>query len=420
MRDRVVGLAVAVLLLGAPWRAAGTEQTARDVQEATDWPTVIATLQRQLAQWPSHVQTRQQLAVAYNNYGVALGDQGQWELAARQLQEALRLDEQSQQFRTNLSAIYVNQARDAASRHQSREALALLDQALTLDPGSVHAYVLRGEIEYDRQRLKEAKAAWERALELDPGQGALVERLRQVSEELPVESQFEQLSQMSFDLRYEEALERPVGFDIRDALLEARRLVGSHFAYWPKHKIVVLIYSAEQFRALRQETPEWVAGQFDGKIRVPMPSAQLPRGQVKQIVFHEYTHALIHDLTNGRCPLWLNEGLAEYEGRTQAAGSLARLAGAVQEERLIPWGGLSDSFAPSRSLEQIGLAYEQAYSVAAFLIERYSFWRIRRILSAVAEGTSWEEVLSRELRMKLSRLEANWRDWLPRFLQQAH
>ena len=399
-----------------PWPGVWADADAAPDPEPADWPSTIARLQQQAQLHPGLAHARQQLATAYNNYGVSLGQQGQWELAARQLEEAIRLDDGNQQFLENLSNSYLHQAHDAYQQQRLTEAAEVAEKALALTPESAQAYSLLGEIEYARQRLKEAKAAWQRAVELDPNQPTVAKRLQQVSEELPVESKFERLSQASFDLRYEEQLERPVGFDIRDALLEARRSVGSDFAYWPSHQIVVLIYSAESFRALREETPEWVAGQFDGKIRVPLPSAQLNQVAVKQILFHEYTHALIHDLTSGACPTWLNEGLAEYEGRTQLAGTVEHLAAASREQRLIPWGELSNHLSTTLPAEEVALAYEQSYSIVAYLVERYGFWRIRRVLKATGEGQAWEQVLSQEYRMKPPRLEAVWREWLPQFL----
>ena len=382
-------------------------------EEPTDWPAAIAELTQAVGEHPGHAAARQQLAVAYNNYGVSLGDRGQWALAIQQLQQAMALDSANQQFRENLTKVFFNQAQDAYQRHQVLEAVSALDQAITLTPNFPQGYALRGEIEYNRQKLKEAKAAWQRALALDPTQTALAERLRQVTQELPVESKFERLSQASFDLRYEEVIEHPVGFDVQETLLEARRLVGTDFACWPRHKLVVLIYSAESFHALRQETPDWVGGQFDGKIRVPMPSSQLNQATVKQILFHEYTHALVYDLTKGQCPTWMNEGLAEYEGRTQQAGSVARLARAYDTQRWIPWTELSAHISTSLPAEEVALAYEESYSIVAYLVKRYGFWRIRRILKAIAEGRSWDAALGEETRLTLDRLEANWRDWLP-------
>ena len=410
--------AIGVLLISsAGFTRAAAPEGQEPSEEPTDWPATISKLQDQLYHWPDHAPTRRQLATAYNNYGVSLGRQGQWDAAIRQLEEAIRFDDANEQFRHNLANLYCNQAQAAYERHQSREALLAIDKALALSPQLAAAYTLRGQIEYDQQQLKDAKASWQRALELDSSQAHLAERLRQVTQELPVESKFERLSQAYIDLRYAEELPSPVGFDLRDVLLEARREVGSHLLSWPAHKIVVLIYSAASFRALRAETPDWVAGQFDGKIRVPLPGTQLSQQAVRQILFHEYTHALIHDLTSDHCPTWLNEGLAEYEGRSQAPGSLRLLQEATQTKTLIPWEELSDHIAMTRPAQDVELAYQQSYSLTAYLIDRYSFWRMRRILKSVGEGRPWQQVLTDELHLKLSRIEADWRQWLPAFLK---
>jgi len=260
--------------------------------------------------------------------------------------------------------------------------------------------------------VKEAQAAWKRALELDPALVDIQKRLEQLNQELPVESHFGRLSQAYFDIRYTEGLERSTGFDIQETLLEARRTTGSDFAFWPKHKLVVLVYSAEQFRALRQDTPDWVAGQYDGKIRVPLPNSDLDRNAVTRILFHEYTHALVHEVANNRCPTWFNEGLAEYEAWKNEQPPLSALRQAVANGQLIPWNDLSSRFSTEASAQEVVLAYEQSYSIVRYLVERYGFWRIRRILSAVGAGAPLDDILPKEFHIKLIRLEADWRKWL--------
>ena len=413
---QILAMATIFALMVSSRSVQGADQT-EDGEGPVDWPALISRLQQRVYDHPGLAQARHQLATAYNNYGVQLGQEGQWNLAVRQFQEAIRLADDDQQFKRNLANVRMNQAYDAYQRHQIPEALQALDQTVTLDPELVQAYVLRGQIEYDRQQLKEAKAAWERAVALDPSQTELAQRLKQVTQELPVESKFERLSQSYFDLRYEEQVERPVGFDIRDALYEARRTVGSDFAYWPDRKFVVLIYSAESFRALRQEVPDWVGGQFDGKIRVPLPSAQLDQAIVRQVLFHEYTHALVHDLAKDACPTWLNEGLAEYEGRTQAPGDLTLLAGARDAGQLIPWLQLSEHITGGESAQAVGLAYEQSYSIIAYLAAQHGFWRFRRLLKTIGEGTPWLAAMEQEYHLKLTRLEGRWQAWLPEWLK---
>ena len=389
----------------------------KEPDKAADWPSTIARLQQEIYRQPGLAYNREQLAIAYNNYGVELGNEGRWELAVSQLQEALRIDNTNQQAKDNLARIYLNHAYMVYKQHQNQEALEAIDQAIRANPNLGAAYALKGEIEYGSQKLKEAKASWERSLQLDPSQKELQQRLTQLVQELPVESGFERLSQASFDVRYQEGLQPSIGFDVRDVLLEARREVGSDFAYWPKHKVVALVYSADSFHALRQETPEWVGGQFDGKIRVPLPNRQMSPQMVRQILYHEYTHAVIYDLTGGNCPTWLNEGLAEYEGRKQLAGPVAQLLKAHEQEKLIALSELSEHFSVALPVDVIGLAYQEAYSVASYFIQRYGFWRMRRALKAISDGEPWEKVFEEEFHQKLKTLQSNWQRWLPEFLK---
>ena len=404
-------LAAWLILAPAGAWAAAPSPTASPAAK-TDWPTVIAQLRDRLDHMSSDADARHQLAIAYNNYGVELADAGKFSDSIRQLQEAVRLEPQDAQFQTNVALIHLKAAQTAYQEQRMDEARTLVASAIKASPDRPEAYALLGEIEYHSQHLKEAKTAWEHAVKLNPELPTVQDKLKQVSQELPVESDFEKVSQAYFDVRFTDQLKRSTGYDIRDALLKARREVGSDFSLWPTGKLIVLVYGAEQFRQLRKDTPEWVAGQFDGKIRVPLPGNGFDEIAVVRTLYHEYTHALIHEIAGNRCPTWLNEGLAEYEGWRSQTAPWARLRHAVTAGLLIPWDRLSAGFSPGVSAEEVGLAYEQSHSIARYLVERYGFWRMRRILKAVADGADLDETLASELHMKLPRLQAAWRTWL--------
>ncbi len=416
MSNRWKGLVVLVGVLLYGWSlqpARGWTANAKEsASEQQDWPAVIMKLREQLSATPNFVATRKQLAVAYNNYGVTLAGQGKLDEAIRQLEQAQQLDAANAQFRENLVRVYLQAAQVVYQQHRFEEMRQLIDRALALDARSAQAYLLLGELEYNSQRLPQAKAAWEQALKLDPSLKIAQERLQRVSKELPVESKFEKLSQAYFDIRYTENLERATGFDVRDVLLQARRSVGSDFAYWPQQKTIVLVYSAEQFRALRQETPDWVAGQYDGKIRVPLPGKGLDLQAVTRTLVHEYTHAVIHDLVHDRLPTWFNEGLAEYEGWKGSAPAWAVLRQNAKAGTVLPWKDLKDAFSTSLPANVVMLGYEESHSIIRYLVERYGFWRIRQVLKAVDAGTPLETVLETELHTKRTRLEAEWLKWV--------
>lgn len=407
-RAVIVGLVGGFLILGPS-----------SAEEGVDWAEVVEQLEQEAGAAPLDENRREQLAIAHNNYAIHLAEGGGFSSAEQHLQEAIRLEPDDAKFQENLASIYLQRAQRASQQHRITEAREAIAKALTLDPQDSSAYALLGEVEYHSQRLKEARRAWQQAISLDPSRDDVAKRLEQLDQELPVESNFERLSQAYFDIRYTEDLARSKGFDIRDDLLEARRTVGADFQSWPKHKLIVLLYLPEQFRSLRAGTPDWLAGQYDGKVRVPLPGQGLDRAGVRRTLIHEYTHAVIHDVTNGQLPVWLNEGLAEYEAWKGQDPPWPTLKQAVAKEQILPWSRLSTGFSMSLPAGEVALAYEQSHSIVRYLVERYGFWRIRRLLKTLVGGTPIEDAMAKEFHQKPARLETEWRTWLTGLLAQS-
>ncbi len=126
-----------------------------------DWSAVILTLKQQVRSNRGDENLRNQLAVAHNNYAMALGHQKKWEEATRQMEEALRLDRHNTRFKENLGLVHLNHAYQLyqeptreryyqSYRHQ--EAKKLVGKALGLNSKLASAYVLLGDIEYDNQQ----------------------------------------------------------------------------------------------------------------------------------------------------------------------------------------------------------------------------------------------------------------------------
>jgi tetratricopeptide (TPR) repeat protein len=291
--------------------------------------------------------------------------------------------------------------------------------ATHLDPNFAEAYVLLGDVAYDSQNLKEARQMWEKAQTLDPKTKHIDERLNKLTNEQSVEGSFDKMSAAYFDLRFQDGIGRDTGFDVRQHLLDARRLVGSDFRYWPKHQIIVLLYDHETYRKSRTDTPEWSGGAYDGKIRIPVPDKQYMEAWAKQVIYHEYTHALVHDLAGNNCPQWFNEGLAEYQGHRDREARIQQLAAAHAKGTVPTWEELNTYFSASSSAEHAALGYQTAHSIVAYLAERYGFWRLRQVLADLGSGINFQEALEKALKTKPNRIEANWRAWLPRFITRG-
>ena len=390
-----------------------------------NWSAMIQTLKQQVHSNRGDENLRNQLAIAHNYYAMVLGNQKKWEEATRQMEEALRLDRHNARFKENLSLVHLNHAYQlyqepnrthSYQSYRHLKAKGLVEKTLRLNSKLAPAYVLLGDIEYDNQQLPKAELAWQKAQRLDPAINGLASRLDRVGRESKVESKMKSVGDVYFNLRYDDSVKQSSGFDIRRVLREARKDVGRDFRYRPQHKIVVLLYSKEAFGKVRESAPEWVSGIYDGKIRIPVPESQQDLRSVKKTVVHEYTHAVVHELSQGRIPHWFNEGLAEYQAAKYAKTSkpASSLKQALDADELVPWSQIESLF-NGRSIDQVRLGYDQSHSVVAYLAQRYGFWHIPRLLKQMAQGVSFEEALRQEFKFPAERLEKDWKRWLPRF-----
>ena len=382
-----------------------------------DWPAII----KKLEHGGSSRANKQQLSVAYNNYAIQLSNAGDWSEAALKLRKAISLDPRNNRFQRNLGTVYLEHAYALSKERRSsgamlhRQAKSLATKALQYDPSLVAAHLLIGDIEYSNQQLWQARISWTKALKLDPKSSVVRERLERLKSEYAVEKKFDRAGSAYFDLRYQDNIDPTTASDLRSVLRQARKEVGGDFQYWPKHRIVVLIYSPEGFSKVRRG-PDWAAGIYDGKIRVPYPDSEAARAGVRPTLYHEYTHALIHDLTGNRCPVWLNEGIAEFQEAKLRQGSIDLLRVAARIDRLIPLNQLDSGFASSDA-RTAGLAYQQSFSIVSYLADKQGFFRLRRLLQHLAQGDDLDAAFKKEYFVTTDQLESKWRRWLPSFVK---
>ena len=76
---------------------------------------------------------------------------------------------------------------------------------------------------------------------------------------------------------------------------------------------VVFYSKAAYIQAHRHRFSFETIGFFDGQIHVV--SAAHPAGELRSLLFHEYSHAVFREKTGGDRPYWFNEGLAELSER---------------------------------------------------------------------------------------------------------
>ncbi len=379
-----------------------------------DWLAEIKKLERQ----SRTKKTVQQIAVCCNNLALEYERDKDWKNAERYMRKAYDLDRSEKLYHENLAHIYASQAWDLyssrASRHKGgsmhSRAKLLAQRALSFDRNLADAHMLLGRIAYDNQDVSTAKKEFLNVRRVAPSYPGIDEQIDKVNREAKVEKKFTTTRNSFFEIRYSgKNLDKKTANGLKLALDVARQTVGKDYNFRPKHKTVVLIYGRNTYQNLKLG-PHWSGGMYDGKIRLPLDGEHNLKFAVATL-FHEYTHAVIDDLARSNCPRWLNEGLAEIQERKIDPQPDRALPEAIRANRLVNLRALDNSFR-SNDTWMVALAYEQSHSVANYVVERYGYRGVKRILSELANDVPIEIAIRKSLRVSMTRLEADWRSSL--------
>ena len=198
--------------------------------------------------------------------------------------------------------------------------------------------------------------------------------------------------------------------------------VGTVFQCHPRDKVPVSIEDPRQMdtpqaanpiasatstvevgnRTLFSDTslPQWAVACYDnGSIRLTYrPYSDSSTGVLYAIIRHEWTHLLVDLLAQGRCPNWLDEGLAQFIARPLMDSEKTRLQRASRDKHLLPFHLLQKPFRNIQE-KQRRLAYLQSYAITKYLIQQFGFAALRDILKHLGNSkstdTAFQEVFGK-------------------------
>lgn len=376
----------------ASYRSGDVEQALSDLRKAHQLDPYNASITRNLS-------------VALLNRGRQLMQQGQY-------QDAEELFYQGRQLAPENIDFWIDRGHALLALRNYAEAEVDLNEALGMDPEQAVAWQFLGRLYYLTSRLSEAIEAWQEALELDPGNARLREVLAKAHREIQIETKMTRSYAANFVISYDDDNHPDLGDALLEVLNQAYTDVGGDLDYYPSAQVPVLVYTRKDFSRVTL-SPGWAAGAYDGKIRVPVGGVSRVSAPLKGVLFHEYAHVAVRDLTGGNCPTWLNEGLAEQVGRTQFDPPLKVLDTA---ETLLGFSGLSRSW-KNLPAEHVRLAYEQSYSFVHFLIDDYGWYLIGDVLRNLArrmDVAAAFEAAYRSYGLDLKSLQQQWKERLGR------
>ena len=281
------------------------------------------------------------------------------------------------------------------------EAIDLLLPASDHFPRSPDLHMLLGSAFYGQENLDQAISEWNKALALQDN-SRLREAVAKAERERSIAGSFQELRSQHFLLRYEGEAEKLSGAvlnTLEAVFVELERDLD----FYPSETIVVLLYPNEAFRDVTR-SPDWVGALNDGKIRVPVSGLAKMTPELARVLKHELAHSFVRQITQGRCPVWFNEGLAQLEEGATTAVLGSQLARAFAGGRLPQYSALETSFIDLPQ-DQVGLAYAKSLAALEYLRDTQGLGEIDRLLKGISASSSFARLLQNGLRLSYSDFE---------------
>jgi tetratricopeptide (TPR) repeat protein len=193
-------------------------------------------------------------------------------------------------------------------------------------------------------------------------------------------------------------------------LEEAAAKLTAKYRFTPKGPIIIEIFNNHEDFAVRTLGIPGLGALgvcFGFVIAQDSPSAR-EAGEFNwgSTLWHEYTHVITLQMTDYRIPRWFSEGLSVYEERRARPGWgddwNPLFVRAFMERRWFKMADLDAGFQRPKSPQDVPIAYFQASQVCEFIVERYGFDAILRMLAMYRDKARTPDVLQQVLKLSES------------------
>ncbi len=296
-------------------------------------------------------------------------------------------------------------------RGEYTAALDYLDRAQRVAPDSADVAKLAGWADYGLNRIDRAVEQWKRAQRIRPD--AEVQRaLEKAERDQQAESSYREGETRHFTLRYYGGAAPQLAREILRTLEEHFRTIESELNFTPVEPIGVILYTEQAFADITR-APGWAGALNDGRIRVPVQGLASVPDQLSRVLKHELTHSFIQQKTRGRCPVWLQEGIAQWMEGRRSGDSASLLVSAYERKASLPLGEVEGTWM-NLPPQVAGYAYAWSLAVVEYIVETYGMRDIERLLDRVANEASSEAATRSALRMDYAELEQETVNYLRR------
>jgi Peptidase MA superfamily/Tetratricopeptide repeat len=325
-------------------------------------------------------------------------EHGNIDQARRYFDSALRFQPENSTVLTYYAALLVRTGNPS-------QALTYAQRAVRSAPESPDAYTVLGYAQMASDRTKDAVASWRHSLGLRPDP-TVQQYLAKAQREQNVESDFAQRESSHFVLHYEgkqtsETFRGQILAALESDYDDLARDLGTP----PRDNILVTLYTEQAFFDVTR-APSWSGALNDGKLRIPISGLNSVTPDLARVLKHELAHSFINQLSAGRCPPWLHEGIAQLLEPKSMGGDGHQLARLFKTQRNIPLNVLEGSFMRFSGGEAL-VAYAESLAAVSYINDSYGMGDIQRILQRLSEGSSTEAALRATIHSDYGQLESD-------------
>ena len=330
---------------------------------------------------------------------------GKFEFDRGNINQARQYFEAALQYQPDNSTILIYYSAVLVRTGNASQALAFAQRAVRSAPQSADAHTMLGYAQFASDHTKEAIASWKHSLALRPD-SAVQQLLSKAEREQNAESEFSQGESAHFTLHYEghqtsDALRAQILQALESDYDDLVRDLGTP----PRDNILVTLYTEQAFFDVTH-APTWSGAMNDGKLRIPISGLSSITPELAHVLKHELAHSFITQLSAGRCPPWLHEGIAQFLEPKSISGEGHQLAQLFKSQHNIPLNVLEGSFLQFSGAEAY-LAYAESLAAVSYINDSYGMSDIQRILQRISQGTSTEAALRATIHSDYGQLESD-------------
>ena len=354
----------------------------------------------------------QEAAYNHNSEGLAKLNAKDFKSAIKEFKEALRYAPSSKKIKANLAVAYNNYGFTLMKQDELREASLQFENGLYYDPDNPYTLYNLAQVYYRLQKVQKAKECLERAKGLGSDIAGVDTLLNRIEGEAKVEGKFDKNETMHFIMASSPDLSVDKTSYIRTYLEEAYGRMGMFLDHYPRNKTVAVLYSEDNYSNMLGDRPHWALAVFDGKVRIPVNKFKFTNEQVIKIIYHEYAHAVVHDIAGGGVPLWLNEGIASRAESFAQPKNMALAGKYIEEFGIIPVWQMPSDFGAVGDRKIATLLYMESYLYVDFILRRVGYTGLKDILNYIGDGKSVEYAIGKVMGMNMREFQKEWEKYI--------